>query len=197
MSGLLALPSPETREHPVGGIVQCPCRLQTELWEQVDQGQDAATLLEQIVERKSGPESEAAADVLRAAKAWTFGADIQSPSVYEERDFLSGELWKEFREGGSAYEPDHRAEEKKLEAKVPKNHREEYLRRFRLAVQAAPLREDRFAFHHQATAILRAAVLELGRRATTRNRRKHGETVCFIHPCCSHHRACSVPKPKA
>ena len=168
-----------------------------ELWEKVDQGQDAATLLEQIVERKSGPESEAAADVLRAAKAWTFGADIQSPSVYEERDFLSGELWKEFREGGSAYEPDHRAEEEKLEAKVPKNHREEYLRRFRLAVQAAPLREDRFAFHHQATAILRAAVLELGRRATTRNRRKHGETVCFIHTCCSHHRACSVPKPKA
>ncbi|CAE7750157.1 ppsA [Symbiodinium microadriaticum] len=144
-------------------------RAARELWEEIDQGQDAVVLLEQLV-RKSGPEeeSEAALGVLRAAKAWTFGADIQSPSVHEERDFLSGELWKEFREGGSAGDHDHKAEEKKLEATVPQNHRDEYFRRFRLAVQAAPLREDRFAFHHQATAILRAAVLAVGQRATAR-----------------------------
>ncbi|CAJ1367928.1 unnamed protein product [Effrenium voratum] len=128
------------------------------------QGEDIIGVLDGIA-GSGTPATQHAQRLLQDAKFWVLGADIMSPTVYEEKTWLAAEVTRglelraELRSRGT-----EELGASEIEAQVPAEHRAEFLRLFHWAVQAAPIREDRFVFHHEATALLRWAVLEAGSR---------------------------------
>lgn len=133
-------------------------------------GLNGEKLLERLEQDKS--HHSAIFDLLREAKTWTFGADVISRTVYEDEDFLVNQVAKALSDGKTY---DFSEDEADLASRMPAHQADEYHRRFQLAVAANPIREDRFAVHQRATALLRVAVLEVGQRAKSKGCLKEPE----------------------
>ena len=134
---------------------------------------------EKLLKRLKQDESRHSAvfDLLREAKTWTFGADVVSRTVYEDEDFLVSQVAKMVSDAKTY---DFREDEAELTSRIPAHKRDEFHHRFKLAVDANPIREDRFAVHQRATALLRVAILEVGQRAKGKGCLKEAEHALAV-----------------
>ena len=132
--------------------------------------------VEKLASMNGGEASEAARQLLRGAQTWSFGQDVMSKTVFEEREFLSHELDRglDFEKKPSE---DSMEDGSALLLLVPPQRQEEMRRLLAKAISAAPIREDRFCFHQQAMALLRLALLEAGARCVRKGSLKFKEEM--------------------
>ena len=140
--------------------------------------------VENLAKENDGEASRAARQLLHGARTWTFGPDVMSQTVFEERDSLSHELargLKAFDAGkGSKTSKNSVGHGSEILALVPLKHQQEMLKHLDKAIAAGPIREDRFCIHHQVMALLRLALLEAGTRSVMKGALKFKEEMLAV-----------------
>ena len=140
--------------------------------------------VENLAKENDGEASRAARKLLHGAQTWTFGPDVMSETVFEERDSLSHELargLKDFDDGkASKTSKNSVGHGSDILSLVLLKNQQEMMQHLDKAIAAAPIREDRFCIHHQVMALLRLALLEAGRRSVMKGTLKFKEEMLAV-----------------
>ena len=139
--------------------------------------------VENLAKENDGEASSAARKLLHGAQTWTFGPDVMSQTVFEERDSLSHELargLKAFAGKASRTSKNSVGHGSDILSLVPLKNQQEMMQHLDKAIAAAPIREDRFCIHHQVMALLRLALLEAGRRSVMKGTLKFKEEMLAV-----------------